>query len=97
MSAAHEGRWRFHGLAAFQTEGYADYVAFAQPVDLPRGRADLEANTCDMSTSCSGHHDRYRLLVGYLLQRRHLSVDDLLSRPLDGRQTEAQLVADDAL
>jgi hypothetical protein len=94
MSVDRAGRWRFKKLAAFQTEGYADYVAFAQPVDLPRGRADLEANTCDMSTSCSGHYDRDRLLVGYLLQRRRLTVDELLGRPLDRAQTEAQLVAD---
>ena len=97
MSAAHGGRWRFNKLAAFQTEGYADYVAFARPVDLARGRAELEANTCDMNVSCSGHYDRYRLLVGYLLQQRHLTVDELLSRPLDRREIEAQVVADDAL
>jgi hypothetical protein len=97
MSAAHGGRWRFNKLAAFQTEGYADYVALARPVDLRRGRADLEAETCDMNVSCSGHYDRYRLLVGYLLQQRHLTVDELLSHPLDRGQTEAQLVADPAI
>jgi hypothetical protein len=97
MSADRAGRRRFGRLPAFQTEGYADYVAFARPVDLRRGRADLEANTCDMSTSCSGHYDRYRLLVGYLLQQRHLTVDELLSRPLDRREIEGQLEADGAI
>lgn len=40
--AERTGRWGFKRLAAFQGEGYADYVAFARPVDLRRGRADLE-------------------------------------------------------
>ena len=94
MSADRVGRWAFSRVAAFQKEGYADYVAFARPVDLPRGRADLEANTFDMDPARSGHYDRYRLLVGYLLQRRGFSVDELLSHRLDRAQVEAELHAD---
>lgn len=97
MSVDRAGRWRFSRLAAFQREGYADYVAFARPVELARGRADLVADTEDMDPRRSGHYDRYRLLVGYLLQRHHLSVDDLLARRLDGAALERQLIADDAL
>ena len=97
MSADRVGRWRLSRLAAFQREGYADYVAFARPVDLRRGRADLEANTYDMDPSRSGHYDRYRLLVGYLLQRRNLSVDEVLARPLDRATIEAELAADDQI
>ena len=95
MSADRVGRWHFSRLAAFQREGYADYVAFARPVDLPRGRADLQANTYDMDPGRSGHYDRYRLLVGHLLQRRSLSVDDVLARRLDRAAIEAELAADD--
>jgi hypothetical protein len=91
MSADRAGRWRLSRLAAFQREGYADYVAFARPVDLQRGRADLEANTADMDPHRSGHYDRYRLLVGYLLQQRGLSVDELLARRLDRAEVEAAL------
>src|SRR5262245_5879829 len=88
------GRWRLGRLARFQEEGYADYVAFVQPVDLARGRADVLANTADMDPRRSGHYDRYRLLVGFLLQRRGLSVDELLARPLDKAGVEADLLAD---
>jgi hypothetical protein len=97
MTADRIGRWRLSRLAAFQREGYPDYVAFARPVDLARGRADLLTNTADMDPRRSGHYDRYRLLVGYLLQQRHLSVDDLHARPLDRAETERQLIADDAI
>ncbi len=93
MTAEHIGRWRNHDLAAFQTEGYADYVAFARPVDLARGRADLVAGTFDMDPHRSGHYDRYRLLVGYLLQDQHLSVDELLAHRLERVSIESQLRA----
>ena len=93
MTADHTGRLRFRSLAAFQREGYADYVAFARPVDLARGRADLLANTADMDPQRSGHYDRYRLLVGYLLQSQGLSVKGLLARRLDGPSIESELQA----
>jgi hypothetical protein len=88
------GRWRMSRLAKFQAEGYADYVAFARPVDLLRGRADLVAGTADMDPRRSGHYDRYRLLVGYLLQRGGLTVDELLARPLARADVEAALLGD---
>jgi hypothetical protein len=94
MTSDHIGRWRSWRLAAFAREGYADYVAFARPVDLPRGRAELEAGTADMDPSRSGHYDRYRLLVGYLLQRRGLSVDDLFAHQMNRAEIEHALVAD---
>jgi hypothetical protein len=97
MTADRVGRWTMWRLAPFQREGYADYVAFARAVDLPHGRADFEAGAVDMDPRRSGHYDRYRLLVGYLLQRRDLSVDDLLARRLDGAEIERQLVADAGL
>jgi len=88
------GRWRLARLPRFQEEGYADYVAFARSVDLARGRTDLVANTADMDPYRSGHYDRYRLLVAYLLQRRGLSADELLARTLAQRKVEAELLAD---
>ena len=91
MTADRIGRWQYHELATFQVEGYADYVAFAQPVDIARGRADLVAGTFDMDPQRSGHYDRYRLLVAYLLQERHYSVDALLAQRLSPADVEKQL------
>jgi hypothetical protein len=93
MTVDHIGRRRYHSLAAFQVEGYADYVAFAAPVDISQARRDLIANTVDMDPRRSGHYDRYRLLVGYLLQNRRFSVDDLLARKLDRTALESELRA----
>ena len=94
LTADRVGRWHFRRLASFQVEGYADYVAFARPVDVPRGRAQLIAGTFDMDPRRSGHYDRYRLLVAYLLEHRQLSVDELLAHRLDGAQIEGQLRAE---
>jgi hypothetical protein len=93
MTADHTGRFGFRKLAAFQQEGYADYVAFARPVDVVGGRADMLAGTAEMEPARSGHYDRYRLLVGYLLQERKMAVDELLAHHLDRVTTENQLKA----
>ncbi|HVU51680.1 MAG TPA: hypothetical protein VHL80_13385 [Polyangia bacterium] len=97
MAGDRFGRFSAWRLAPFQNEGYADYVAYARPVDLARGRADLQAGTIEMDPARSGLYDRYRLLVGYLLQRRGLSVDDLFARKLDRAEIERELAADDGI
>lgn len=97
MTADHIGRWRAHRLAAFQREGYADYVGFARPVDLSEWRKALETEAPEMNPSRSGLYRRYELLVAYLLDRRGMTVEELLSRPLDRRQVESELLADGQL
>jgi hypothetical protein len=97
MTADRIGRWRSHELAAFQREGYADSVGFDHPVDLARGRAALERDAPEMSPRRSGLYARYELLVAYLRERRGMTVDELLSRPMDERGVEAALLADPAL
>jgi hypothetical protein len=91
MTADRIGRYGIHRLAAFQREGYADYVAFARPVDVAQGRLELRAGHLDVDPKRSGHYDRYRLLVGYLLQVRHFSVERLLSERLERAAVEAEL------
>jgi hypothetical protein len=97
MTGDRVGRWRYAHLAAFQLEGYADRVAFDHHLDLPAGRAALLRDDAEMGPSRSGLYKRYELMVAYLLQRRGMTVDELLSRPMDRRQVEAQLVEDRAL
>jgi hypothetical protein len=91
MTADRMGRYASYRLAAFQREGYADYVALVPPVDVERGRRELFAGAPDMDPQRSGHYDRYRLLVGYLLQERHFSVERLLGEPLVRTRVEAEL------
>jgi hypothetical protein len=94
MTSDHLGRWRYHRLAAFQREGYADYVAFARPVDFAGWRAALQRDDPEMSPRRSGLYRRHELLVAYLLERRGLSVEELLARGRDSAPIEAELNAD---
>ena len=94
MTADRTGRWRYHRLSAFQVEGYADYVGFGRPLDLAREREALREDAPEMSPRRSGLYKRYELLVAYLLERRGLSVDDLLARRLEQREIEGELLGD---
>lgn len=93
MTADHTGRLTYRRLAAFQTEGYADYVAFAEPVNVRQAAHELLAGSKDMDPQQSGHYDRYRLLVGYLLQERNLSVERLLAQRLEDANVAAEVRA----
>jgi len=95
LTAEHVGRWRYFRLAAFQREGYADHVGFGHAFDLARGRAQLAAGVPEMNPRQSGLYRRYELLVVYLLQRRGMTVEQLLERPLDARALEAELIAEE--
>ena len=95
MTADRIGRWQYHRLAAFQTEGYADYVAFARHLDLAAERESLARETPDMNPRQSGLYRRYELLVAYLLDRRGLTVADLLRTGMDPHQVEADLLHQD--
>jgi len=93
MTGDRVGRWRYHGLAAFQKEGYADYVAFSRPVDFARGRELLERDAPEMSPQRSGLYLRYELMVAHLLERQGMTVDGLLAGPIDPTPVLAALRA----
>jgi hypothetical protein len=97
MTADRIGRWRYRQLSAFQSEGYADYVGFGRPLDLARERQALVADAPEMTTRRSGLYKRYELLVAYLLERRGLTVEQLLAGRLEQRQIEDELLSDTQL
>ena len=96
MTADRIGRWRYFHLAAFQQEGYADHVAFARPgpFDFARGRELLDRDAPEMNPKRSGLYLRHEMTAAYLLQRRGMSVDELLARPIDPSAVLAALRAD---
>jgi hypothetical protein len=96
MTGDHIGRLGYRRLAAFQTEGYADYVAFARPppFDFASGRAALARDAPEMDVQRSGLYRRYELMVAYLLERGGLTVDQLLAARIDPAATLAAVRAD---
>ena len=83
MTGDRVGRLGYRRLAAFQQEGYADHVAFARPVDFARGRELLARDAPEMDPKRSGLYLRYELMVAHLLERRGMTVDELLGRRID--------------
>jgi len=96
MTADRIGRRRYFRLAAFQQEGYADHVAFARPgpFDFARGRALLERDAPEMDPRRSGLYLRHEMTAAYLLQRRGMTVHELLAEPIDPAPVLAALRAD---
>lgn len=95
MTADHVGRRRYFALAAFQVEGYADYVGFGPDhhLDFAAAREALRRGDREMSPKASGLYRRYELLVAHLLDRRGLSTDELLSAPRDPAAVEREVLA----
>jgi hypothetical protein len=94
MTADRIGRRRYRALAAFQQEGYADYVAFDHRRDLPGWRAALAREDPEMSPRRSGLYRRYELMVAYLLDHHGMTVDQLLGQPLDRARLEGDILVD---
>ena len=94
MTGDHLGRWRYRRLAPFQAEGYADYVAFTRPVDFAAGRALLARDAPEMDPRRSGLYRRYELMVAYLLERRGMTVDELLAGRIEPAPVLAAVRAD---
>jgi hypothetical protein len=87
------GFGRSRRLRAWQKEGYADYVAKERPYDLPAAVEAFRRGDREMDPSASGLYDRYRLLVAYELEEKHLSLDALLAGPIEQAPIEAELLA----
>ena len=84
-------------LSPLQGEGYADYVALGPYPNLRAGREALKRNAFEMNVTLSGRYDRYRLLVSYLLDARHMSLEQMLTQHLAQQDVEARLLADPTL
>lgn len=93
MTADRVGHWHAAGLSAFQREGYADHVAMARPLNLAAARDALARGDREMNPKASGLYRRHELLVAYLLEREHLSVSELLARPIDPHPLEQRILA----
>lgn len=84
--------WR---LAPSKNEGYADLIAKGADFDYERTREQLRRGEGDLDPRRSGLYLRYHLLVAYLLNRKGISVDEMLNRDFDVKQPEAEILAAD--
>jgi hypothetical protein len=91
MLSAHLGRLRYLRLPTWQNEGYADYVAKAGTFDYARELQRYRQGAPELDPARSGLYLRYHLSVSYWLDRRGLSVAQLLSLPEEATGLDAAL------
>jgi hypothetical protein len=82
--------WR---LPAWKNEGYADLIAKGGDFDYERARELLRRGDRELDTKRSGLYLRHHLLVAYLLERKGISVVEMLSREFDPLRLEAEILA----
>ncbi|HZZ88424.1 MAG TPA: hypothetical protein VFE13_08815 [Caulobacteraceae bacterium] len=80
-------------LPQWVREGYADYVGMGGRVDIDDLYRRYRASDPELDWRRSGTYARFRLLVAYMLERRHWSVDRLLTSGLGQPQAEAMMNA----
>jgi hypothetical protein len=81
----------FLRLPQWVREGYADYVGKGSSFDYQQAKRAFLAKTPEMDFQRSGLYWRFHLLVAYLLDRRHWTVDQLLNYPPSQSSVEAAL------
>jgi hypothetical protein len=94
MLARRIGRASYHSLAAWQQEGYADYVGKGGSFDFDAMRAAFRAGERELDPDRSGLYLRYHLLVAYALEHRALSPAALFEQRHDSAPFEAALRAE---
>jgi hypothetical protein len=92
MVARHIGRRSYHALAAWQQEGYADYVGKAGAFDFDAVRAAFRAGERELDPKRSGLYLRYHLLTAYALERQGLTPEELIARPRSSAPLETALL-----
>jgi hypothetical protein len=93
MTVAHIGRASYRRLRPWQREGYADYLAKGQRLDLPSAIRAFQRGDREMEPKKSGLYDRYRLLVAYALDQKHIDLDALLTSSIAVEPLEEELLS----
>ena len=77
------GSYRYYKLPQWIREGYADYVGKGAAFNYEEVRRAFLANEPELDWKKSGLYLRFHLLVAYLLDKRHWTVQRLLNEPPD--------------
>ncbi len=88
------GPLRFYKLPRWVREGYADYVGKGTSFDYGEAKRAFLAGTPEMDLKKSGQYGRFHLLVAYLLDHQHWSVEQLLNNPPAQAAIEAAIKED---
>jgi hypothetical protein len=81
-------------LVAWKNEGYSDYVAKGGEFSYDDALRRLREHDQDLDPARSGLYLRYHLLVAHLLDKKGVSVSDLLETEFDSDAIERELLFD---
>ncbi len=84
----------YHRLPQWVREGYADYVGKGASFNYDEARHAFLAGDPKMDWEKSGLYWRYNLLVAYLLDRQHWTVQRLLEEPMEQQAVEDAIRAE---
>ena len=87
------GPLRYARLPQWVREGYADYVGKGGSFQYEEARQAFLANVPEMDYQRSGLYRRFHLLVAHVLDRRHVTVEQLLNLPPTQESVEAEVRA----
>jgi hypothetical protein len=85
------GWLRYHRLPEWVREGYADYVAKGKTFNYEEAREAFLNEAAEMNRQKSGLYLRYHLLVAYMLEKRHWTVERLLKEPVQQQVVEDEI------
>jgi hypothetical protein len=82
------GSIRHWQMPEWITEGYPDYIGRGDAFHYDEARQAFLSEAHEMDRWKSGLYLRYNLLVTYLLDKQHWSVQQLLQKPIDQKTVE---------
>ncbi len=84
----------YHRLPQWKREGYADYVGKGAAFNYDEARRAFLADDRKMDYEKSGLYWRFNLLVAHLLNKKHWSIQQLLTEPIEQSAVEEMIRAE---
>ncbi len=84
----------YHRLPQWKREGYADYVGKGAAFNYDEAKRAFLADDRKMDYAKSGLYWRFNLLVAYLLEKQHWSVQRLLTESIEQTAAEEMIRAE---
>lgn len=84
----------YHQLPQWKREGYADYVGKGNAFSYDEARVAFLNNDPKMNYENSGLYWRFNLLVAHLLDKKHWSVPQMLTEPIEQSAVEEMIRAE---
>ncbi len=84
----------YHRLPQWKREGYADYVGKGAAFNYDEAKRAFLADDRKMDYAKSGLYWRFNLLVAHLLDKKHWSIQQLLTEPIEQSAVEEMIRAE---